>query len=235
MPEFDSIRLVALDTDGVLFNDTYSPVIERFVTRKGGKYTPELERHVWGSPQLAAGQYMALACKLPYSAEEVMREFFAERDEYLREHPVEVAPGAEALLELLRSTGVRITSYGGRERSYSFDRFLGHLAHYFDKETPYVDVNPFRPGVKEIVTEIFGYRYHEVLFVDDINRVAEATKAYGAGFIGVPASMPHNFQREQMAATGVRYTVDKIDSIDLALLHEVDEHLTRGTLWDLDA
>jgi beta-phosphoglucomutase-like phosphatase (HAD superfamily) len=229
--DFQNIQLVALDTDGVLFNDTYSPVIERFVTRHGGTYTGELERNVWGSPQIAAGQFMALACKLPYSANDTMVDFFAERDRYLEEHPVQVAPGALGLLQTLSSTGVRITSYGGRDRSYSFDRFLGHLVQHFDDETPYVDVNPFRPGVKEIVADIFGYRYDQVLFVDDINRVAEATKAFGAGFIGVPASMPHNFQREQMTETGVRHMVDKIDQIDLELLGQVDRELGDGTLW----
>ncbi|MFB6818409.1 HAD family hydrolase [Streptomyces sp. NPDC056347] len=229
---FSKIKLVALDTDGVLFNDTYSPVIERFVKQRGGTYTAHMERHVWGSPQLAAGQYMALACKLPQSADDTMVEFFAERDRYLEENPVTVAPGVLSLLETLRSTGVRVTSYGGRDRSYSFDRFLGHLAEHFDAETPYVDVNPFRPGVKEIVRDIFGYQYDEVLFIDDINRVAEVTKALGAGFIGVPASMPHNFQREQMAETGVRFTVDKLDEIDLPLLLEADRRLAEGTLWE---
>ena len=96
-------------------------------------------------------------------------------------------------------------------------------------------MNPFRPGVKEIVTDIFGYRFDEVLFVDDINRVAETTKAFGAGFIGVPASMLHNHQRAQMTATGVRYQLDKIDAIDIPLLCEVDRHLAAGTLWDLTA
>jgi len=54
MSTLQKIRLVALDTDGVLLNDTYSPVIERFVTRHGGEYTAAVERGVWGSPQLAA-------------------------------------------------------------------------------------------------------------------------------------------------------------------------------------
>jgi len=215
----------------VMFNDTYSPVIERFVTKHGGTYTAELERNVWGSPQLAAAQFMALACKLPYSANDTMVDFFAERDRYLEENPVQVAPGAQGLLQTLSQTDVRITSYGGRDRSYSFDKFLGHFAQYFDAETPYVDVNPFRPGVKEIVTDIFGYRFDQVLFIDDINRVAEVTKAFGAGFIGVPASMPHNFQRQQMTETGARHMVDKIDQIDLELLRQVDRELGDGTHW----
>jgi len=66
------IRLIAVDTDGVLLNDTYSPAIERFVTKHGGQYTAAVERSVWGSPQLAAGQNMALACRLPWSAKDTI-------------------------------------------------------------------------------------------------------------------------------------------------------------------
>ncbi|MGH4011150.1 MAG: HAD family hydrolase [Pseudonocardiaceae bacterium] len=231
MPELEQIRLVAVDTDGVLFNDTYSPVIERFVTKHGGEYNAFVERGVWGSPQIAAGQNMALACKLPWSAKDTIDAFFKEREEYLKEYSVEVTSGARELLETLRGLGLRITSYGGRHRGYSFDKFLGHLAEFFDPEVPYVDVNDFRPGVKEIVRDIFHYEYNEVLFIDDINRVAEVTKALGAGFIGVPASMPHNFQREQMAETGVRYTVDTVADITVELLRKVDEELKAGTLW----
>jgi phosphoglycolate phosphatase-like HAD superfamily hydrolase len=228
--KLQKIRLVALDSDGVMLNDTYSPVIERFVNKHGGQYTAAVERGVWGSPQLAAGQNMALACKLPWSGKETIDAFFEERAEYLKEHPVEVTEGAEELLATLRSAGVRVTCYGGRNREYSFDKFLGHLAEYFDPETPYVDVNDFRPGTKEIIKQ-FGYEADEVLFVDDINRVAEVTKVLGAGFIGVPASLPHNFQRAEMEATGVHYTVDDIRHINLELLQKADEELAAGTLW----
>ncbi|HEY3259077.1 MAG TPA: HAD family hydrolase [Pseudonocardiaceae bacterium] len=231
MSTLTKIRLVALDSDGVLLNDTYSPVIERFVTKHGGEYTAAVERGVWGSPQLAAGQNMALACRLPWSAKETIAAFFRERDEYLETHPVDVTPGAAELLATLREVGVRVTCYGGRNREYTFDKYLGHLADYFDPEVPYVDVNDFRPGSKEIARDIFGYRYDEVLFVDDINRVAEVTKALGAGFIGVPASMPHNFQRAEMAQTGVRYMVEDIRQIDVPLLEKVDDELAAGTLW----
>ncbi|MGI9100233.1 MAG: HAD family phosphatase [Solirubrobacteraceae bacterium] len=231
MTDFQKLRLVALDSDGVLLNDTYSPVIERFVTKHGGQYTGFVERGVWGSPQLAAGQNMALACKLPWSARKTIAAFFVEREAYLQDHPVEVSPDALGLLEMLKATGLQITSYGGRNREYSFDKFLGHLAEYFDPQTPYVDVNDFRPGVDEIVRDVFGYEHDQVLFIDDINRVAEVTKALGAGFIGVPASMPHNFQREQMAETGVRHTVDSIADIDDEMLHEIDVELAADIHW----
>lgn len=225
------IKLVALDSDGVLLNDTYSPVIEQFVTQHGGEYTAAVERGVWGSPQLAAGQNLALACRLPWSAKQTIAQFFTERDTYLKAHPVEVQPGVPELLAGLRELGLRVTCYGGRDRRYTFDTHLGHLAAYFDPEIPYVDVNDFRPGVQEIVRDIFGLRFDEVVFVDDINRVAEVCKALGAGFVGLPASMPHNFQRAEMAETGVRYLVDDVRQIDAALLARVDRELTAGTLW----
>ncbi|HEX8080539.1 MAG TPA: PEP-utilizing enzyme [Jatrophihabitans sp.] len=231
MSKLNKIRLVALDSDGVLLNDTYSPVIERFVTKHGGEYTAAVERGVWGSPQLAAGQNMALACRLPWSGKETIAAFFRERDEYLKEHPIQVMPGAAELLATLREAGVRVTCYGGRNREYTFDKYLGHLREFFDAEIPYVDVNDFRPGMREIVRDIFGYDFDEVLFVDDINRVAEVSKALGAGFLGVPASMAHNFQRAEMAATGVRHTVDDIRQIDLALLRRLDDELAAGALW----
>lgn len=231
MSALRKIRLVALDSDGVLLNDTYSPVIERFVTKHGGTYTAEVERAVWGSPQLAAGHNMALACKLPWSGKETIAAFFEEREEYLKTHQVEVVDGAEQLLATLRETGVRVVCYGGRNREYTFDKYLGHLREYFDAEVPYVDVNDFRPGMKEIARDVFGYAYDEVLFVDDINRVAEVAKALGAGFLGVPASLPHNFQRAEMELTGVRHAVDDIKRIDGELLAQVDRELADGTLW----
>jgi beta-phosphoglucomutase-like phosphatase (HAD superfamily) len=231
MSKLAKIRLVALDSDGVLLNDTYSPVIERFVTKHGGTYTAAVERGVWGSPQLAAGQNLALACKLPWSARDTLTAFFQDREEYLKEHPIEVNANATALLTTLHEAGVRVVCYGGRTREYTFDRHLGHLRRYFDAAIPYVDVNDFRPGVKEIVQDTFGYEFDECVFVDDINRVAEVTRRLGAGFIGVPASLPHNFQRAEMVATGVRYMVDDIKQIDMELLRKIDQDLAAGTLW----
>lgn len=46
MSIFNKIKLVAIDVDGVLLTDTYSPAIRSFVEQHGGVYTPELERQV---------------------------------------------------------------------------------------------------------------------------------------------------------------------------------------------
>lgn len=228
--DLQRIRLIAVDSDGVLLNDTYSPAIERFVSKQGGEYTAAVERGVWGSPQLAAGQNLALACRLPWSAKDTIAAFFAEREAYLAEHPVAVADGAEQLMKTLKATGAETVSYGGRTKEYTFDNYLGHLGEYFDGPQ-YIDVNDFRPGTREIIFDIYGYAPDEVLFIDDINRVAEVTKALGAGFIGVPANMAHNFQKAEMDATGVRFQVESIDDIDRALVEAADAALADGTMW----
>jgi len=168
---------------------------------------------------------------LPWSAKETAAAFFAEREAYLKDHPIEVLPGVRELLAALRDLGVCVTCYGGRDRQYTFDTHLGQLSEYFDPEFPYIDVNDFRPGVKEIVRDIFGVRFDEAVFIDDINRMAEVARALGTGFIGVQAGVPHDFQRAEMLATGVRHLVDDIRQIDARLLARVDRELADGTLW----
>ncbi|SLM62722.1 hypothetical protein DAQ1742_01785 [Dickeya aquatica] len=140
-------------------------------------------------------------------------------------------PDIESTLALLQSTGARMTCYGGRNKEYSFDKFLKPFENYFDKEMPYIDINAFRPGMYEIVKEKFNLNFDEVVFIDDINRVAEVCKALGAGFIGIPASMPHNFQREEMVNTGVKYMVNRFTDITEDLIYEVDERLVSAALW----
>lgn len=225
------IKLFAIDSDGVILNDTYSPAIKVFVESLGVNYSPLIERSVWGSPQVTAGHNLALACKLPYSGEKVIKDFFKIREDYLKQHPVNVLPGIESTLALLSSTGARITCYGGRNKEYSFDKFLKSYGSYFDKEIPYIDINAFRPGMYEIAKEKFNLNFDEVVFIDDINRVAEVCKSLGAGFIGVPASMPHNYQREEMIATGVKYMVNRFTDITKELIHKVDDHLFATDLW----
>jgi hypothetical protein len=112
-----------------------------------------------------------------------------------------VADGAERLMKTLRASGAKTVSYGGRNKEYTFDTYLGHLSGYFDGPQ-YIDVNDFRPGTREIITEIYGYSADEVSFIDDINRVAEVTKALGAGFIGVPATWCTTSRRRRWTRPG---------------------------------
>lgn len=226
-----NIEYIAIDTDGVLLNDTYSPVIKKFVEKYGIEYTSSIERYVWGSPQITAGHNLSLACKLPYPGETVISDFFKLREEYLKDHPVEVMPKIEVPLELFNELGMKVISYGGRNREYSFDRFLSKYKNFFDPETPYIDINAKRPGMLQIIEEVLCCHPSEVIFIDDINRVAETCKSIGAGFIGVPASMTHNFQLTEMQHTGVKHMVNSFSNIDKEHIFSIDKMLTEGTLW----
>ncbi|KOV58518.1 HAD family hydrolase [Streptomyces sp. MMG1121] len=223
------LRLIAVNIDGVLLNDTFSPVIHRMVVRNGGVYTAELERSVLSQPQLRA----AAALGVPGTPEEVVAEYFRERAAYLEDDPVRVMEGAGALLERLRATGARMVCYGGLGRSH-FDHHLGTYASYFDGPG-YVCTDAFRPGVREIAEEVFGLRCDQALFIDDVARVAETARELGAAFLGHPTSYEHSFQRELMRRAGVRHLVGSLDDIDEPLVRALDAEAAEGRLWPGEA
>lgn len=68
----------------------------------------------------------------------------------------------------------------------------------------------------------------ELVFIDDLNRVAQMSKMLGCGFIGKPATA---FQAQQMQETGVRFVCDGLDTIDQTLLHRLDEALLQQRCW----
>ncbi|HAT2828853.1 hypothetical protein FMK81_26880 [Klebsiella oxytoca] len=228
MNKFKKIKLVAIDVDGVILTDTYSPAIKSFIEKNGGIYNSELERQVWGSPHIAGGHNMALACKLPWSAQKTINEFFLHHNEYIKENPISIVEGAELLLKNLNQFNVKVTSYGGRTKEYVFDRYMPSLKQYFDKELPYIDTNTIRPGVKEITKDIFGFNFDEVLFIDDINRMAEVAKHFRTGFIGTPVTQ---FQKQQMTETGVKFILPSVMEITPEILTAVDDAMNTNTHW----
>ncbi|HAT1685207.1 TPA: hypothetical protein I8Y21_006044 [Klebsiella oxytoca] len=228
MNTLNKIKLIAVDVDGVLLTDTYSPAIKSFVEKHGGIYTSELERLVWGSPHIAGGHNISLVCKLPWSAQKTIDEFFRHHARYIEKHPIEIVQGAADFLGLLQELNVRVTSYGGRTKEYIFDRYMPSLENYFDKDNPYIDTNSIRPGVMEITKEIFKLDFDEVLFIDDINRMAEVARYYRSGFIGTPVTM---YQKEQMQDTGVKYIVSSVTEITGEMLTQIDSELETDKFW----
>lgn len=226
---FERLRLAALNIDGVLLNDTFSPVIRRFIVGRGGQYTAELERAVFSQPQHIAGQNMAAAIPGDLTGPQALAAYFEERDAYVTQHPVVVMDGAIELVERLRALGLRTVCYGGLPAAH-FERFLGEHADLFDGPG-YVCTNDFRPGIREITTEIFGLWYDEAVFVDDVARVAEAARELGVAFIGHPTSYEHSHQPRLMREAGVRYLVDSLDAIDERMLRDVDAEVARGQFW----
>ncbi|MEV1026141.1 HAD family phosphatase [Streptomyces sp. NPDC050264] len=223
------LKLAAVNIDGVLLNDTFSPVIHNFIVSRGGEYTADVERSIFSQPQLVGGQGMANAARVPWTAQEAIDVYFQEREEYTREHPVELLDGAVELLRRLRALGLKTVSYGGLDKAH-FDTYLGEHADLFD-EPGYVCTNDFRPGLREITTDVFGLRHDEVLFIDDVARVAEVAKGLDIPFIGHPSSYEHSFQPQLMREAGARHIVDSLKAIDEDLLRTLDAEAAAHTVW----
>ncbi|MET7679206.1 HAD family phosphatase [Streptomyces sp. NPDC005423] len=226
------LRLAAVNIDGVLLDDTFSPLIHRFVTRRGGTYSAEVERSIFSQRQADAGRALAAAVPQPMTGEEALVSYFEERAAHLADHPVEITEGAVPLLERLRAAGLDVVCYGGLSASH-FDEHLGAHAGLF---TPprYICTNDVRPGLREI-TAHFKLDHGQVLFIDDVARVAEAARALGAPFVGHPSRYEHSHQAALMREAGVRHVVRSLDEIDEALLRTLDEEAAAGTVWPTTA
>jgi beta-phosphoglucomutase-like phosphatase (HAD superfamily) len=230
--ELRKVRVVAIDCDGVLIDDTYLAVIERFVTDHGGVYDEQAERKIIGLRDVVVAELIADLCGLDQPVADTLSAIWAERERYLREHPIRVTDGVPDFLAALGKLDVRVVCYGGRTREHAFDKYLGHLVELFDPEVPYVSVNEHRPGIEWIVRGVIGCEFGEAVFIDDVSRVAEAAREHGTGFIGFPSSAAHRRQRRFMADAGVRHIVGSLDEITPDLLKRVDEELATSTHWD---
>jgi phosphoglycolate phosphatase-like HAD superfamily hydrolase len=228
MSSLKKMKVIALDTNGVLTTEVYSASIKKFIESHNGEYTSDVERLVFGSPHAAGGHIMSVICRLPWTSEEAIQAFLAEQKKSLEDQPINRSDGVVELLKLLQELNITVTSYGGSRRDVSFDPFLGELVDYFDQAHPYVNIGAARPGMKEIVQDVFCCQYDEIVFVDDLNRVGEVSYALGAGFIGVPSGV---FQRQQMQTFGVPYILNSLSQITKKLLIEIDEKLATRTFW----
>lgn len=222
MSSFKKIRVIAVDTNGVLLNDVFANSIERFVTERGGRYTAELESIVLGAPSLAGGHALSVACGLPLTAQECIEAFLSWHRERSGPGSVFLQDAAPAFLQRISGLGARVTTYGGRPSSEMIPGFLAPCMQWLDTAVPYVDINDFRPGMKEIARDYFKCECDEILFIDDLSKVANASRALGSGFIGVP-STPH--QRKLMLNRGFRHVFNSISEVTCSTLLEVDMEL----------
>jgi phosphoglycolate phosphatase-like HAD superfamily hydrolase len=224
-----TLRLAAVNIDGVLLNDTFSPVIHRLVVQYGLTYTAELERAFLSQPQLTAARAFVAATGSTATPQAVLTAYFEERERYLRSHPLRLFDGAVALLERLRALGLETVCYGGLDKSH-FDRHLGKWAALFS-EPRYICTNDFRPGVREITQDFFALEPAQALFIDDVAAVAERARELDVPFIGHPGSFVHGFQRRLMREAGVRHIVPSLSGIDERLLRAVDREAGEGGVW----
>ncbi|WP_069774089.1 haloacid dehalogenase-like hydrolase [Streptomyces sp. LUP30] len=223
------LRLCALNIDGVMLDDSFSPVIHHFLVSRGCAYTAEVERSIFSRPRSVAGRLLAEAVGEPMTGEEALEAYFEERARHVAAHPVRVNDGAVALVRRLRRLGLRTVCYGGLGQSH-FDAFLGEHAGLFD-DPGYICTDAFRPGLHEIAVEYFGLKHDQVLVIDDVATVAEAARSLGMPFIGHPSRFEHSFQRQLMREAGVRYQVASLHAVDEELLRSVDAGAAAGTVW----
>ncbi|MGW1432380.1 HAD family phosphatase [Streptomyces sp. NPDC002431] len=215
------LRLAAVNIDGVMLEDTFSPVIHHFLTSRGCAYTAETERSIFSQPRAVAGRLLAEAVDEPMTGDQALDAYFAERARYVAEHPVRMSEGAVELLVRLRAAGLATVCYGGLAKGH-FDRFLGDHAELFD-EPGYICTDSFRPGLREIATDHFGLAHDQVLVIDDVARVGEEAARLGMPFIGHPSSFEHSYQRHLMREADIRHVVDSLHAIDGELLRALDE------------
>ncbi|MET8944526.1 HAD family phosphatase [Streptomyces sp. NPDC004542] len=223
------LRLGAVNIDGVMLGDTFSPVIHHFLVSRGCAYTAQIERSIFSRPRSVAGRLLAEAVDEPMTGEEALEAYFEERARYVAEHPVRVNDGALELVARLRESGLRTVCYGGLDKSH-FDTFLGEHADLFD-DPGYICTDAFRPGLHEIATEHFGLKHDQVLVIDDVATVAEAARGLGMPFIGHPSRFEHSFQRQLMREAGARHVVDSLHAVDEELLRSLDAEAAAGTVW----
>lgn len=228
-----TLRLAAVNIDGVLLNDTFSPVLHQLVVEWGGTYTAELEQRLLSQSQGAAARALAGATGVDATEQEVLRAYFAARERYVREHPVRLVDGAVPLLKRLRALGLDLVCYGGLGADH-FARHLGENASWFTAPG-YICTNDFRPGIREIAEDCFGLRREQVLFIDDAASFAVRARELDVPFVGHPSSFENGFQPALMRAAGARHIVGSPDEIDEALVRRLDREAGEGTVWQDEA
>ncbi|TCI03743.1 HAD family hydrolase [Corallincola luteus] len=217
-----NLKLFAIDIDGVILKDTFSPVLRELVMRFGGEYTQQLERNVFSKNQQTAARYIIDELRLDLSTGELIREYFIARDAYLKDHDGGLSNGAVEMLERLASLNVPMVCYGGLEHNMIHPDFKKCLP-FFKR---YICTNAYRPGVKEIVNR-YLLLPEEVLFIDDVNTVAETCQSLGCGFIGVPPQHDWGWQNKDMIASGVAHRVSSLDEVTHQLITKVDEDVSK--------
>lgn len=218
------LKAAAIDIDGVLVADTFSPVIRSLVEARGHDYDRDIERHVFSQNRLEAARYLLNRLNWDLSEQELLDHYFQVRAQWIERHGGGPLPGIDGFLGVLEEAGLRLVCYGGLARDH-FLKELGPWSHRFET---YVCTDSFRPGVAEIVQSLSPLRPEQIVFFDDVSRVGEAARSVGCPFIGVPSSKPWSFQRADMKALGVPLLLEEIGQLTPEVLKNCDLRAAQG-------
>ena len=171
-------RAVVFDLDGTLLNSlplvlrAFSHALEPF----GGKPTMEMFAHFGGPPEKIFQGLVSHARDVP-AALTRLHEFH--RDHH---HLIEPFPGAKAMLGELRSRGVALAVWTGRDRASAEHLFTLHgLGEFFTEVVCGDDLSSHKPdpaGLCEILSRL-GLNAHEALYLGDAD--VDVTGGAGAG------------------------------------------------------
>ena len=217
----NNIKLFAVDIDGVILKDTFSPVLRKLILQYGGSYTADVERNVFSRNQSQAAQYVIQLLGLKISIKNLIDEYFALRADYMAMYGGGLIDGAIDMLDRLASLDVPMVCYGGlqdKQIDPSFDR----CRKYFDG---YICTNEIRPGMDKICSQ-YKLAPNTVLFIDDVATVAETCRNLGTGFIGLPSNDRWSWQRQAMQVVGVRYCLSHIDELSDRLVRIVNQDVS---------
>lgn len=234
---FNHIKLVAVDLDGPLLSDSFSPVLHKICTSYGWEYTREFERNTFSQPREVGAKYITdnYGDRLPeeikkQTKQESMEGFFRTRQAYLDENPMHIKAGAVEFLQRILASGCRLMCYGGMPEEY-MRKELAEVSEMFEQ---YVCTNDFRPGLKEIIA-MHQLEPTQVLFIDDVNTVATHAKQLGAAFIGVPLQADWSWQKREMQDNGVPVIVDFLADISDQILLEIDHKIANNDYWQTES
>ena len=209
----NTIKLVALDIDGPIIQDSFSPVIKLMIEKEGITYTTEIEKNIFSRPRKEGAAYFSKLTGKYWEETAYSNYFFNLRSEYLKEHPIKLSDGIESFLTRLSHYDLQIISYGGMGKDY-FEKNMAEISGYFDQ---YFDTNAIRPGIVEMLAH-YELKPENVLFIDDVASFAEAALNSGAKFIGLPST---EHQEKLMADMHVKHIYSSVNDIPDSLLNEM--------------
>lgn len=223
------LKVAALDLDGVLLKDTFSPVIRSLIEAEGFAYTRDVERSVFSRPRAHSAAYLIQKFELKLTPQDIATRYFAAREDYVRKHGGGPMEGVRDFLDRLRGLGLQLVSYGGLDRDY-FRREMREYLSFFPEDRDYFCTDAVRPGITEIASWVRRPR-DEIVFIDDVAWFAEQAKALSVPFIGLPSSESFSFQRRDMLSLPVKCLVSSLGEITADLLRRVDDDAARGACW----
>jgi HAD superfamily hydrolase (TIGR01509 family) len=179
------------DNDGLLLDTegAWTRAEEKLFERYGSTFTPEHKRQLIGTSHLLAVQTLEAMLGRPGEGEALVAELQGMVIEEARTGPIEIRPGAEALLKELRAAGVPLGLASNSERAF-VDLVLGRsgLAPCFDTVVAGDEVPAPKPE-PDIYLEAcrrLGAEPADSVALEDSPTGIAAARAAGMRVVGVP-------------------------------------------------